>query len=269
MLTNYHTHTTRCGHAEGTEEKYILTALRCGYKVLGFSDHTPWAYATPGFVSRIRMLPSQLDDYVLTLRGLREKYADKLHIRIGLEAEYFPAYLGWLREEMERLDIEYLILGCHYDTTDEQDARASRFGGSTSTAGGIRVTTFAVILLICRAAFTGHTDINAFRRRIPTRVAMTAVSITAACLFLVLSASLALMLASDCSLTDALFDACSSFGLGGYSVGVAREDNPAALFILATAMVVGRLGPMTIAYAINRPRALESIRYPNEPIVVG
>ncbi|WP_288463985.1 TrkH family potassium uptake protein [uncultured Bifidobacterium sp.] len=142
-------------------------------------------------------------------------------------------------------------------------------GGSTSTAGGIRVTTFAVILLICRAAFTGHTDINAFRRRIPARVAMTAVSITAACLFLVLSASLALMLASDCSLTDALFDACSAFGLGGYSVGVAREDNPAALFILATAMVVGRLGPMTIAYAINRPRALESIRYPNEPIVVG
>ena len=85
MLTNYHTHTTRCGHAEGTEEEYILTALRCGFKVLGFSDHTPWAYATPGFVSRIRMLPSQLDDYVLTLRGLREKYADKLHIRIGLE----------------------------------------------------------------------------------------------------------------------------------------------------------------------------------------
>ena len=138
MLTNYHTHTTRCGHAEGTEEEYILTALRCGFKVLGFSDHTPWAYATPGFVSRIRMLPSQLDDYVLTLRGLREKYADNLHIRIGLEAEYFPAYLGWLREEMERLDIEYLILGCHYDTTDEQDARASRFGGSTSTAHGRR-----------------------------------------------------------------------------------------------------------------------------------
>ena len=138
MLTNYHTHTTRCGHAEGTEEEYILTALRCGFKVLGFSDHTPWAYATPGFVSRIRMLPSQLDDYVLTLRGLREKYADKLHIRIGLEAEYFPAYLGWLKEEMERLDIEYLILGCHYDTTDEQDAKASRFGGSTSTAHGRR-----------------------------------------------------------------------------------------------------------------------------------
>jgi histidinol-phosphatase (PHP family) len=162
MLTNYHTHTTRCGHAEGTEEEYILTALRCGFKVLGFSDHTPWAYATPGFVSRIRMLPSQLDDYVLTLRRLREKYADKLHIRIGLEAEYFPAYLGWLREETERLDIEYLILGCHYDGGQSgflvgwcqatkggtfmpllevqhlQKVYTSRFGGSISTAHGRR-----------------------------------------------------------------------------------------------------------------------------------
>ena len=138
MLTNYHTHTTRCGHAEGTEEEYILTALRCGYKVLGFSDHTPWAYATPGFVSHIRMLPAQLDDYVLTLRSLREKYADRLHLHIGLEAEYFPAYLGWLKEETERLGIEYLILGCHYDTTDEQDAKARRFGSSASPAHGRR-----------------------------------------------------------------------------------------------------------------------------------
>ncbi|KAB7790952.1 TrkH family potassium uptake protein [Bifidobacterium leontopitheci] len=142
-------------------------------------------------------------------------------------------------------------------------------GGSTSTAGGIRVTTFAVIMLVCRAAFTGHSDINAFHRRIHTKVAMTAVSITAACLMLVVTASLALMLVADCSLTDALFDACSSFGLGGYSVGVAREDNPAALAILATAMVVGRLGPMTIAYAISRPRAMEVVRYPTEPMVVG
>lgn len=42
-------------------------------------------------------------------------------------------------------------------------------GGSTSTAGGIRVTTFAVILLTCRAAFTGRHDINAFHRRIHTQ----------------------------------------------------------------------------------------------------
>lgn len=142
-------------------------------------------------------------------------------------------------------------------------------GGSTSTAGGIRVTTFAVILLVCRASFTGHKDINAFRRRIHTNVAMTAVSITTTCLLLVFAASIALMLVADVPLSSALFDACSSFGLGGYTVGVAREDNPAALAILAITMVVGRLGPMTIAYSISRPRALEAVRYPAEPLVVG
>ncbi|MBW3091667.1 potassium transporter Trk [Bifidobacterium sp. 82T10] len=142
-------------------------------------------------------------------------------------------------------------------------------GGSTSTAGGIRVTTFAVILLVCRASFTGHKDINAFRRRIHTNVAMTAVSITTTCLMLVLAASMALMLVADASFTNALFDACSAFGLGGYTVGVAREDNPAALAILAITMIVGRLGPMTIAYSISRPRALEAVRYPTEPLVVG
>ncbi|WP_055427089.1 potassium transporter TrkG [Bifidobacterium aesculapii] len=142
-------------------------------------------------------------------------------------------------------------------------------GGSTSTAGGIRVTTFAVILLVSRASFTGHKDVNAFRRRIHTNVAMTSVSITSTCLLLVLVSSLSLMLVSGASLTDALFDSCSAFGLGGYTVGLAREDNPAALAILAVTMVVGRLGPMTIAYSISRPRTLEAVRYPTEPVVVG
>ncbi|MBT1182257.1 potassium transporter Trk [Bifidobacterium sp. CP2] len=142
-------------------------------------------------------------------------------------------------------------------------------GGSTSTAGGIRVTTFAVILLICRASFTGHKDINVFRRRLHTDVAMTAVSITTTCLMLVLASSVALMLVSGSTLTNALFDSCSAFGLGGYTVGVAREDNPAALAVLAITMVVGRLGPMTIAYSISRPRSPEAVRYPEETVVVG
>ena len=142
-------------------------------------------------------------------------------------------------------------------------------GGSTSTAGGIRVTTFAVILLICRAAFTGHTDVNAFGRRLHTRTLMTAVSITASCLTLVLSASVGLMLLTGCSLTDALFETCSAFGLGGYSVGVASAADSGATTLLALVMVLGRLGPMTIAYAINRPSGNEVVHYPTESIVVG
>lgn len=142
-------------------------------------------------------------------------------------------------------------------------------GGSTSTAGGIRVTTFAVILLVCRAAFTGRSDINVFHRRIHTQVIMTAVAVSAACLMLVTVISLSLMVITDCSLCDALFDTCSAFGLGGYSVGVADANQPLVLYLLAGTMFVGRLGPMTIAYAVSRPHNTEAVRYPTEQIVVG
>ena len=141
--------------------------------------------------------------------------------------------------------------------------------GSSSTGGGIRVTTFAVIMLICGAAFTGHRDVTVFRRRIPRRIQMTAISVTTSCLSLVAIASMALMFVTDCSLGDAVFETCSAFSLGGYSVGVVSAGNPASQFILAATMIIGRLGPMTIAYSISRPLAPEPIRYPQENVIVG
>ena len=41
MRTNYHTHTTRCLHATGSDEEFVLSAIKGGYQELGFSDHTP------------------------------------------------------------------------------------------------------------------------------------------------------------------------------------------------------------------------------------
>ena len=142
-------------------------------------------------------------------------------------------------------------------------------GGSTSTAGGIRVTTFTVVLLVCRAAFRGKRDVTVFHKRINERTTMTAVSIMTTCLILVFTVSLALMAVSGCSLSNALFDTCSAFGLGGYTVGVADQSDPAALLLLAMTMVIGRIGPMTIAYAINRPSEAQAVRFPEEPIIVG
>ena len=75
-LINYHSHTWRCQHAGGTEEGYVLEALRTGYAVFGFADHTPWPYES-GFVSTVRMRLAQLDDYIATVRGLAAKYADE------------------------------------------------------------------------------------------------------------------------------------------------------------------------------------------------
>ncbi len=56
MKTNYHTHTTRCHHATGSDEEFVLSAIKGGYQEIGFSDHTPWKYHT-NYISDIRMLP--------------------------------------------------------------------------------------------------------------------------------------------------------------------------------------------------------------------
>ena len=44
MIANYHTHTTRCNHATGTEEEYVQSALERGLEILGFSYHTPYTF---------------------------------------------------------------------------------------------------------------------------------------------------------------------------------------------------------------------------------
>jgi histidinol-phosphatase (PHP family) len=118
VLANYHTHTPRCQHAHGSEEEFVQAAIRCGYSVLGFSDHTPWPFRS-GYISNCRMVVSQLDDYVATVRALQEKYKDRLHIYLGLEAEYFPEYLPWLEEQVEKYRLDYLIFGNHFYYSEE------------------------------------------------------------------------------------------------------------------------------------------------------
>ena len=137
-LTNYHSHTWRCQHAGGTEEEYVRQAIETGFSVLGFADHSPWPYASD-FVSDMRMRLDQFADYERTVRGLAARYADQIHVPLGLECESFPMYFGWLADfKAEHLD--YVIMGNHYDFTDEgdhdvlSDAGGFYFGRCTTSA---------------------------------------------------------------------------------------------------------------------------------------
>lgn len=117
MIANYHTHTYRCHHAGAYEdEEYVKYAIDNGFRVLGFSDHTPWPYIT-GYRSPVRMDVLELDAYISSVQKLKEKYRDIIHIYIGLECEYFPEYLPWLEQQRHKLD--YLILGSHWAPSDE------------------------------------------------------------------------------------------------------------------------------------------------------
>ena len=113
MIANYHTHTPRCNHAEGSEREYVECALQAGLEILGFSDHTPYLYPE-GHHSWFRMRIDQLDDYVQTVLALRKEYAGKIEIPVGLELEYYPDLLPNLLPILRDQPLDYLILGQHY-----------------------------------------------------------------------------------------------------------------------------------------------------------
>ena len=127
-MRNYHTHTCRCGHAAGSDREYVEKAVSEGFSVFGFSDHSPWPYED--FRSRIRMDVSELDGYIGSLSGLKREFSDSLELKIGLECEYFPEYIPWLRDIIAEKDLDYVILGNHFIL----DERTGIYAGSITSA---------------------------------------------------------------------------------------------------------------------------------------
>ena len=113
MIANYHTHTWRCNHATGREEDYVRNAIDRGFKILGFSDHSPHDFPD-GYVSGFRMTMDQLKDYCDTVRLLQKKYADQIAIPLGMEIENYPALLPNTLSILRDAGVEYLILGQHF-----------------------------------------------------------------------------------------------------------------------------------------------------------
>ncbi len=114
MRTNFHTHTARCNHADGTDREYVEAAIRSGIQVLGFSDHTPYpAFPDPSYYSYFRMRPEQTQEYCNSILRLKEEYKADIDIRLGFEAEYYPEMFEDLLAFLKDYPYEYLILGQH------------------------------------------------------------------------------------------------------------------------------------------------------------
>lgn len=113
MKANYHTHTTRCQHASGTDREYVEAAIEAGYQILGFADHCPWVYPDD-YVSNIRMTSSEVDGYFSSLESLREEYKNDIQVMIGFEAEYIPVLMEAQDKFLGDFPLDYMILGQHF-----------------------------------------------------------------------------------------------------------------------------------------------------------
>lgn len=110
IYTNYHTHTKRCGHAGGTDEEYVLSAIKNGYKELGFSDHV----FLPNFSQpNTRGEYYELQNYISSIEKLKEKYKDQIILYKGFECEGLYQYYDYYRNLLQTKTCDYLILGNH------------------------------------------------------------------------------------------------------------------------------------------------------------
>lgn len=105
---NYHTHTKRCGHAIGSDEEYVLCAIKAGYKIIGFSDHAPFRLPQEG----IRMHFEKLGDYINSIKYLKNKYKKQIRIISGLECEFYKSQLEDIINYRKTFD--FLLLGHHF-----------------------------------------------------------------------------------------------------------------------------------------------------------
>lgn len=113
MYANYHTHTVRCHHAVDEDEAYVRQAIARGIQELGFSDHAPLRHPD-GSQASFRVPMEQAQEYVDSLRALRDKYRDRITLHIGFEMEYCPGYFESMLSCVKEFGAEYLILGQHF-----------------------------------------------------------------------------------------------------------------------------------------------------------
>ena len=124
MDYNLHTHTVRCSHAEGTEREYIEKAISKGIKLMGFSDHFPWKN-NDGTEHFYRVPMALAEEYIETIKSLREEYKEKIEILIGFEIEYIPGKFDDMIQYARDLGCEYLLLGQHFVFADEDQLWSS------------------------------------------------------------------------------------------------------------------------------------------------
>jgi trk system potassium uptake protein TrkH len=141
-------------------------------------------------------------------------------------------------------------------------------GGSPGgTAGGIKTTTIAVLVLTLSGVLRGRGD--AFGRRVPARAVLDAVAITIAALSVALGALIVLLLTQPLTSERALFEVISALGTVGLSMNVTPTLDAIGKVVIMVCMFAGRVGPLTLLLVLVGRRADTSWQLPEDDVKVG
>jgi trk system potassium uptake protein TrkH len=142
-------------------------------------------------------------------------------------------------------------------------------GAPGSTAGGVKTTTFGVLAVTAISTIKGDQDVVIFRKRISEDVIKKSLSIVFISISWIIITAFILTITEEMVFLDLLFETTSAFATVGLSRGVTFFLSPMGKFIITLTMYIGRVGPLTLAFALSRSKGNKKFRYSEGNIIVG
>jgi trk system potassium uptake protein TrkH len=142
-------------------------------------------------------------------------------------------------------------------------------GAPASMAGGVSISTVAVLLVAVVATARGHTSAVAFQRTLPSETIAKAVAIMTVSTLLVVLITLILVMYDQGPIFATGFEVVSAFSNTGYTLDFTNRLDEFGRVLIAVTMFWGRLGPLTIVVALAESEQPTLIQYPEEPVILG
>jgi trk system potassium uptake protein TrkH len=138
-----------------------------------------------------------------------------------------------------------------------------------STGGGIKTTTFGALVVTVFSTIRGSEEPLLFKKQIPVEILRRALSIVMIASMLVFTVTLILLYTEGGTLMDTLFEAMSAFGTVGLSTGMTPDLSPIGRMVIIVTMFAGRVGPLTMVFALARRMRKAPVHYTAERILIG
>lgn len=138
-----------------------------------------------------------------------------------------------------------------------------------STGGGIKTSTFSVLVLSVKSLLKGRKELTVFNRKIPQTNVQESTSLVMLSLGIIFSILFVLLLVEPFPFEKLLFEAISAFGTVGLSMGITPDLSSLGKFLITLLMYIGRIGPLTIIYALSIKRQTTNLQYAEENIAIG
>ncbi len=140
--------------------------------------------------------------------------------------------------------------------------------GPASTAGGIKMTTF-LLLLASTVTYKNNGSIVLFKRKIPDNDGKTAGAVVTIYLLLVIVSSMLICSFDGLNASDVIFEATSAIGTVGLTKGITSSLSSASRVVIAALMFIGRIGGLSIALAFAKKRGAAVLERPEEKLLIG